>query len=96
MLESKENERRTALHKSAIDLEKDKKDVIEFVGQQDDYKRKKEEKEKELTKEKQQLDERSREVEQRILGLRSEIDKNGDLLDNLKDYKKFMQHLTPA
>lgn len=74
-LDQKQTQRKKALHQSAIDLDTDRREVIEFVQQQNISKQTKEEREKELIKERQKLDEEIRHNEMQMQSMRTEIEK---------------------
>jgi hypothetical protein len=95
-LNNKENTRHNALQKSALDLETDKREVIEFVQEQNLKKQRSEEREKQLLKEKHELDERIRNNESAAAQMKSEIEKNTEHLISLLAYKQFVMMLTPA
>jgi predicted ribosome quality control (RQC) complex YloA/Tae2 family protein len=70
--------------------------VIEFVQQQNIVKQTKEEREKELNKERQKLDEEIRHNEMQMQSLRNEIEKDKETLEVLRDYREFVLKLTPV
>ena len=95
-LDQKQTERKRVLHQSAIDLDTDRREVIEFVQQQNIVKQTKEEREKELNKERQKLDEEIRHNEMQMQSLRNEIEKDKETLEVLRDYREFVLKLTPV
>lgn len=70
--------------------------MIEFVQQQNIVKQTKEEREKELNKERQKLDEEIRHNEMQMQSLRNEIEKDKETLEVLRDYREFVLKLTPV
>jgi predicted ribosome quality control (RQC) complex YloA/Tae2 family protein len=70
--------------------------VIEFVQQQNIVKQTKEDREKELNKERQKLDEEIRHNEMQMQSLRNEIEKDKETLEVLRDYREFVLKLTPV
>ena len=95
-LDQKQAQRKKALHQSHVDLETDKREVIEFVQQQNISKQSKEEREKELVKERQKLDEEIRQNEMQMQSMRTEIEKDKETLQILRDYREFVLKLTPT
>ena len=69
--------------------------MVEFVNEQNIKKQKSEELEKKLAKEKQKLDDELRQNEVAMQHMLTEIDKNVDMLESIREYKDFMLELTP-
>lgn len=94
-LNGKESMRKRALKKSSDDLEQDRREVIQFVQEQNNKKQQSEDREKQLMKEKQQLDEKIRHNETITAAMKTEIEKENDILLALLAYKDFVLELTP-
>jgi hypothetical protein len=82
------------LQKSQVELDSDRRQVIEFVQKQNEKKQSCEDREKELNKEKLRLDDEIRQNEMTIQSMRSEIDKNSDVLVALQAYREFVLKLS--
>ena len=94
-LADKETRRQKALGDSVLELESDKKNVIEFVQESNAKRKEKERMEQELMRKKALKEEALRLLDNDINAVTAEISKTQDTVASFQLYKEFMMILTP-
>ena len=91
---TKSNNRDTALKESLAELDKDSTDLLKFIEEDNRMKKEKDAEEKRQIKEKQEKEDRIKNLDVEIANIRSDIDKNRMALENAKYYKEFLLKLS--
>lgn len=93
-LELKQNRRDESLEMSQDELEKDNIDLIQFIHHDNSLKLEKEQKERREQQKKQEREDQLKQFDAKIQTVKSEIEKNRDQLNGLKDYQDFIIQLS--
>ena len=94
-LEERQQRRNESLIDSSKELEQDKMDLHAYIARDKFVKEQKEEEQKRLEGEKSAKDEKLKKLDQDILQVRSEIEKNKDALGHLTTNRDFLLSLCP-
>ena len=89
-LENKKDRRKKTLETSQKELEEDHMDLIKFINDDTKHKNEREEEEKRQQKLKAEKEEKLKGIEQQIDIIKSEIDKNKDVLGGLEKAREFI------
>lgn len=93
-LDHKQSRKKTAIETSQVQLEKDGLKLMKYIEKDQIKTSKKEKKAKQAMKDAQLLNEESKDLENKINNVRSEINKNKDILFALEDHKRFLLALS--
>eukprot|EP00351_Strombidinopsis_sp_SopsisLIS2011_P001157 CAMPEP_0116889298 /NCGR_PEP_ID=MMETSP0463-20121206/24710_1 /TAXON_ID=181622 /ORGANISM="Strombidinopsis sp, Strain SopsisLIS2011" /LENGTH=276 /DNA_ID=CAMNT_0004555703 /DNA_START=10 /DNA_END=842 /DNA_ORIENTATION=- len=91
---TKSNNRDTALKESLAELDKDQTDLLKFIEEDNHMKKNKDADEKKQIKEKQDKEEKIKNLDLTIANIKSDIDKNKVLLESANSYKEFLLKLS--
>ena len=93
-LEDKQSRRDKSLLDSKKELEDDKMDLQHYIGKDKQMRERKEKQEKDLQTERSLKEDRLKKLDQNISQVKSEIEKNKDALNSLKENRDFILELS--